>query len=69
MGDFDSADTEQDAQGFHIADSLCQLRVEAGPSLFDKGKMKTRGICDCLKKVGIVSVIVSPWNCRVLPDG
>src|SRR4029077_16166934 len=67
--DLDSTDAEQNAQNFHIADSLRQLRVEAAPALFDKSEVKTRCVDDRLKEVGIVGIIVSPWNCRMPPDG
>src|SRR5258708_14522336 len=67
--DLDSADAEQNAQNFHIADSLRQLRVEAAPTLFVKGEVKTCRVDDRLKEVGIIVSIVSPWHCPMLPDG
>ena len=43
-------------------------RVEAVATLFNGRKMKSGGIRDRLKEVGIVQIIIGSGNCRMLPN-
>src|SRR5206468_11418546 len=41
---------------------------EAVATLFDSRKMKSGGIRDRLKEVGIIQIIIGSGNCRMLPN-
>src|SRR5207249_5841990 len=47
---------------------LRHRRVEAVATLFDSRKMKSGGIRDRLKEVGIIQIIIGSGNCRMLPN-
>jgi hypothetical protein len=51
MHDLSSANAYQDAQHFNTGHSLRQLSIEAGSTLFNKGKVETCRIADCLREV------------------
>src|SRR6266571_2581163 len=48
---------------------LGHRRIQAVTTLFDGRKVESRGICDRLKEVRILGVIIGSGNCRMLPSG
>src|SRR5207253_1883072 len=62
------ADADQDSKDFHVSCPLRHRRVEAVATLFDSRKMKSGGIRDRLKEVGIIQIIIGSGNCRMLPN-
>src|SRR6185437_2717176 len=61
-------DADQDSQHLNVARPQRQRRIETAAALFDGRKMEARGIRNCLQKLRMLHIEVSPWYCRVLAD-
>jgi hypothetical protein len=60
------ADADQDSQDLHTAGPLRHRWIKAVTTLLDGGKMECCGVGNRLKELGMVYIVVSPGNGRVL---
>ena len=62
MHGFSRADANQDAQNFYAGRTLSHGRIEAIPTLFNRGHVEGCSVRDGLKKIGIVGVVIGSGN-------
>ena len=67
MHGLSGADADQNPQDLNTRCSLCHGGIKAISTLFDRRKMESRRVRDCLDVLGRVQIGISSGDCRKLP--